>query len=264
MSIAVVARHDAKQLLRSQFFTAVVVVSLVACVGGVFAGSLLGAEQGPTSVLRLQLLTTWLVAGLALTFTGIFVGAAGLTSERKNDTLRLLGSLPLSRSDVLYGKALTRITVVTVGVCVGLAVSLAVVVLDAPVTATGRVLGFAAFTVAATAAYVAVGVAVSTVVTASRVRAVTAAVFAGTVVWPRLCTIIIGVVDGERLVSLLKFAAVVTPFGAYSQVVSDQNAILAFEVDSIFLGSGVMAVVILVWMVVPLAVARRAFERRDI
>jgi ABC-type transport system involved in multi-copper enzyme maturation permease subunit len=211
-----------------------------------------------------ELLGMWMVAGPVVGFVGMSVGASGLAGERQNRTLRLLASLPIRRSELLYGKVLSRVTVVVVGVCAGLAVSLSALVIRTSAPAVGQAAGFAVFTVAVAVCYVTIGVAVSTLVAASRVRAVAVTVFVVTVVWPRAFSFGVEIFGSGPISSVLKFLATLTPFGAYSQVVSDQNAILAFEVDSVLLGSGTMATVLFAWTVLSLVVARRGIERRDI
>lgn len=264
MSTGVVAGHDVRRTLRSRVFVGLVGVSLVVCVAGLLAGQLLGTGRDSVSALRVQLLGMWMVAGPVVGFVGMSVGASGLAGERQKGTLRLLASLPIRRSELLYGKVLSRIAVVVGSVCAGLAVSLSALVIQTPVPAAGRVAGFAFFSVAVAVCYVTVGVAVSTLVAASRVRAVAVGVFATTVVWPRVFSFGVEMFGGGPVEFALKFLATLTPFGAYSQVVSDEAAILAFEVNSPLLGSGAMAVVLFVWTVVSLAVARRGIERRDI
>lgn len=261
MSVRVVAGHDLRRIWRSRGLVGLVVVSLVVFVGGYLIGGLLGSGQGPASVVRLRLLAIWLVAGPTVGFVATVVGAAGLAGEREARTLRLLASLPLSRTQLVYGKTLTRMSVVTVAVALGTFVSLVAVSLGSTVTPTGRLVVFAGFTLAVTVSYVAVGVAVSTVVSADRVRAAAVAVFVATLVWPRLMGFGVKTFDSEWIELLCKFLGTLTPFGAYSQVVSDQNAILAYEPTSAVLGSGVMALVIIAWTVGSLLVARHQFPK---
>ena len=264
MSTEVVAGHDIRRTLRSRVFVGLVGASVVVCVAGLLVGGLLGEGQSSVSALRMQLLGMWMVAGPVVGFVGMSVGASGIAGERQNRTFRLLASLPIRRSELLYGKVLSRVAVVVVSVCAGLVVSLSALVIGTPVPAVGQVAGFAVFTVAVAVCYVTVGVAVSTLVTAGRVRAAAIVVFAVTVVWPRVFSFGVEMFGSGPVSSALKFLATLTPFGAYSQVVSDEAAILAFEVDSVLLGSGTMAAVLLAWTVVSLAVARLGIERRDI
>ncbi|MEZ3144242.1 ABC transporter permease subunit [Halobaculum sp. MBLA0143] len=264
MSTEVVAGHDIRRTLRSRVFVGLVGASIVVCVAGLLVGQLVGTGRDPVSALRVQLLGMWMVAGTVVGFIGVSVGASGIAGERQNRTLRLLASLPIRRSELLYGKVLSRVTVVVVSVCAGLVVSLSALVVGTPVPAMGQVTGFAVFTVAVAVCYVTVGVAVSTLVTASRVRAVAVVVFTVTVVWPRAFSFGVEIFGSGPISSALKFLATLTPFGAYSQVVSDEAAILAFEVDSALLGSGTMAAVLFAWTVLSLVVARRGIERRDI
>ena len=261
MSVRVVAGHDLRRIRRSRGLVWLVVVSLVVFVGGYLIGGLLGSGQDPASVMRVRLLAIWLVAGPTVGFVATVVGAAGLAGEREARTLRLLASLPLSRAQLVYGKTVARAGVVTAAVTLGTFVSLTAVAAGTPVTSTGRLVGFAGFTLAVAVSYVAVGVAVSTVVSADRVRAVAVGVFVATLVWPRIMGFGVETFGSERIELLCQFLGTLTPFGAYSQVVSDSGAILAYEPTSAVLGSGVMALVILAWTVGSLLVARHQFPK---
>ena|GEM_PF-2251554 len=257
MSLWVVVRHDVRRITRSRGLVALVTVSLVVFVGGYLIGGLLGSGRDPASSARLQLLGIWLVAGPTVGFVATLVGAAGLAGEREARTLRLLASLPLSRTQLVYGKALARVGVVVVAITPGTVISLTAVAVNCP--AVGQFLGFAAFTLAIAVSYVAVGVFVSTVVSPGRVRPVAVGVFAATVVWPRLAGFGVETFGSERVELLWKVLGTLTPFGAYSQVVSDSGAILAYEPTTPLLGAGVMAVIVLVWTAVPLLLARHSF-----
>lgn len=260
MSVRVVAGHDLRRIRRSRGLVGLVAVSLVVFVGGYLIGGLLGSGQEPASVVRVRLLAIWLVAGPTVGFVATVVGAAGIAGEQEARTLRLLASLPFSRAQLVYGKTVARVGAVTAAVTLGTFVSLTAVAVGSPVTPTARLVGFAGFTLAVAVSYVAVGVAVSTVVSADRVRAAAVGVFVATLVWPRLMGFGVEAFGG-RIELLCQFLGTLTPFGAYSQVVSDGGAILAYEPTSAVLGSGVMALVLLAWTVGPLLVVRHQFPK---
>jgi len=265
VSVLDVARHDLLAVRRSLLLKTVLVAVGLAPVAGIALGFALTDEVTP----RFLLLSTWLVVGFVVPFVATLTAATAIAANLEAGRLRLLLSGPTERGEALLGTLCSRLTVVTVPLALGLAGFAAVfAALPQPVQ-PGRLAGFAAFTLAAAAAYVSIGLAVSAA-TRSQTRAVGTALgaFVVTLFWPRIAGILGSLLAGDSglLLSATAFDVLgrLSPFGAYSQVISDPGAIYGIEVTTPLLGAGAMAVVLLGWIVGPLAVGYRRFSRVDL
>lgn len=264
MSLPEVARHDLLVVRRSLLLKAVLTVLLAAPIGGVLVGFGLGTE--PT--FRFLLLSMWLVVGGTIPLVGVLAAAPAVAGARDAGRLRLLLSTPTERATVVGGVLCSRLLLVvgslTVGLCLGVAGLVAVV----PQVGPGRLVGFVLFTLLMATAYVSLGLAVSvTVDTATRALVGSVALFVGTLLWPQVASVLHGIVtDLGVAVPATAFQVLgrLSPFGAYSQVISDTGAIYGVAVTTPLLGSGVMATVLVAWATLPLVIGTRRFARADL
>lgn len=264
MSVGDVARHDLLVIRRSLLLRVVLGVVVTAPVGGVLLAFGLGSDPN----FRFLLLSMWLLVGSAVPLVGVLAAAPAVAGARDAGRLRLLLSTPTNRSTVVGGVLCSRLLVVVGSLALGLCVALPVLVAVSPQVAPGRLAGFVVFTLLATATYVSLGVAVSATVD-SATRALTGAValFVGTVFWPQVATILQGVVADLGVAAppaVFHVLGRLSPFGAYSQVISDTGAIYGVEVTTPLLGSGAMAAVLVGWATLPLAISVRRFVEADL
>jgi ABC-type transport system involved in multi-copper enzyme maturation permease subunit len=264
VSVTEVARHDLLVVRRSLLLKAVLVVLLAAPVGGVLVGFGLGDDPG----FRFLLLSTWLVVGGAVPLVGVLAAAPAVAGARDAGRLRLLLATPIERATVAAGVLCARLLVVVGSLAAGLCACVVVFLALPAQVAPGRLAGFVLFTLAVGVTYVSLGLAVSVTVD-SATRAVVGAVglFAGTLLWPQVASILHGVladlgVPAPRVA--FQLLGRLSPFGAYSQVISDPGAIYGVAVTTPLLGSGAMALVLTLWATVPLALGVRRFARIDL
>ena len=264
MSLTEVARHDLLVVRRSLLLKAVLAVLLAAPVVGVFVGFGLGSDPS----FRFLLLSMWLVVGGVVPLVGVLAAAPAVAGAREAGRLRLLLSTPTERATVAGGVLCSRLLVVVGSLAVGLCAGVVALVAVTPQLAPGRLAGFVLFTLLVATAYVSLGLAVSVAVgSATRALVGSVVLFVGTLLWPQIASVLHGIVT-DLGVAAPEAAFLVlgrlSPFGAYSQVISDPGAIYGVEVTTPLLGSGVMAVVLALWATLPLALALRRFSRSDL
>ena len=263
MSVGTTARQDLLVARRSKLWQASVVGGLVVTLGGILVAQVLGGNQQSSPSFRFLVLIVWLTSGVLLPLGGILLGAASIAGERTDETLRTIGSLPITRDAFVHGKLLARLVTAESGVIVGLLVLFGATSVTGVQFDVARFVTFATYTGLVVASYVCLGVAVSSR-TATRSRAVTTALigFLCTAVWPRAVTLLAAAVGFDGVGVLL--LARLSPFGAYGQLVSDPGAILSVKVTTPLLGSGMMTAILLMWTVIPVFAARRWFRGADL
>lgn len=264
MTVRELIHTDLLVARRSGVARTVVVGATLAFLVGVLVGRFLGGDADSPASFRFQMLTIWLTAGLIVPLAGVLVGAGSVAGERDDQTLRLLATLPIRTHSVVYGKYIARLLVLEAGVVVGLVAATLLLLSGRSSIEPGQLAGFALFTMLVVASYVAIGVGISTRAgTTVRAWAGAMIVFIGTVAWPRAVELLSGAAGfGDSF--FVTVLARLTPFGAYSQVVSDSGAVLFAESSSPLVGSGAMAFVILLWTVGSIVAGREWLARSDV
>lgn len=116
-----IARKDFQDAVQSRALWALVGVFVVLSVGSSFAYTeapmLFGEPEGPTFQ-GLVLFTVGLL-GLFVPIAAIVVCYKALAGERESGSIKLLLSLPTTRTDVLLGKVVGRTGVLTAGIGLG-------------------------------------------------------------------------------------------------------------------------------------------------
>lgn len=261
MSISDVARHDLLTIRRSLLLKTVLLVLGAAPVVGIAVGVALSDDLTP----RFLLLSMWLVVSGIVPLVALLTTAPTIAAGRESGRLRLLFTSPIDRLALVAGTLCSRLFVVEGALLLGFAcASGSLLALSLPVS-LGALAGFVGFTLLLAVTYVSLGVAISTTTT-SQTRAVGLAlgVFIATLFWPRIAGILHTVLTTATglPVSETTFDIVgrLSPFGAYSQVISDAGAIYGVEPTTPLLESGSMATVLVAWAVVPLLVSYRRFS----
>lgn len=261
MSVTDVARHDLLVVRRSLLLKTVLLVLGAAPLVGIAVAFALSDD--PTA--RFLLLSMWLVVGGAVPLVALLTTAPTVAAGLECGRLRLLFTSPVNRLALVAGTLCSRLLVVESALLLGFACAVAMLFsLSLPVS-LGALAGFVGFTLLLTVTYVSLGVAVSTL-TSSQTRAVGAAlgVFAATLFWPRIAEILHTLLTTAFGVHLSEttFEVVgrLSPFGAYSQVISDAGAIYGVAPTTPLLKSGAMAAVLVGWAVVPILVSYRHFS----
>lgn len=297
MNSVIVARKDFEDVVRSKLIW--MVLGLFVFLMGiiVFAGANLGEEEiGTDAFVGLFAdLGAWLMVPLI----AVMLGYMAIVGERQSGSLRVLSGLGLGRADILTGKITSRalaMTVVTVvAMVVGLAMTLAVgAAFDAWLFAR-----FAGLTLLLALMFTSIAVAISAT-TATRYRAMGGALGAYllfAILWHPIAAGIHYVIKGALPVyeapTWYFLLTRLNPLEAYNQVISvwidqyvwglfgwvnivenldgdvsdPQYLLLTNRVEGelpFYLTDWFAAVILLAWIVVPLAVAYWRFGRVDL
>ncbi|WP_248908108.1 ABC transporter permease subunit [Halocatena marina] len=262
-----VLRHDLTVVRRTIAGKLLLALSLGAMFGGIIAGHVL--SNGPLTADFLAL-SLWLIVGTVVPFGALLTTAVTIAADRDSGRLRLLFGTPLTKTDVYVGTLASRVVTVSASVVVGFVlVGLIVLLLPADVSPSS-LFGLAAFTLLLCVAYTSVGIAVSAV-SSTRLRAVGVALgfYVWAALWPHIVSTIAeseGPPYGEltTLERIAHFVGTLSPFGAYSQIVTPPRAIYAESVSGPLLAPPMMSLILIVWAVVPVSVGYWWFSRVDL
>jgi ABC-2 type transport system permease protein len=276
VSWLVVARKDFEDAVRSRMLWVITAVFLVFTAGAVYVRkAVLGDVPGLPDAT--QFLTE--PSSLIIPLTALVVAYLAIAGERESGSIKILLGLPHTRGDVVFGKLVGRTLVVTAGILVafaGAALTMLALFGELPVV------DFLLLTlVTAFFGLTYVGIAIgASAFTATRSRAMAlaiAAFFLFQVVWDLVPLGVYYAVEGAlpsgALPAWYHFVRVLNPNTAYGQtadiVFSGTGPVVPAEALA---GSSVPfyvqnwfgLVILLFWLVVPVALGYWRFERADI
>ena len=285
MSLAAVARKDFRDSVRSRWLWALSVLFVLFAAGLAYAFTAIpGLGSVPGEVTTLGLLSFLLgPAGFFVPVIGMMIGYKAIVGERETGQLKLLLSLPHSRSDAVVGKVLGRSLSLSVGVLVGFAVAVVIVIARvAEFDPTAYVL-FVLLTLVFGVVYVSIGVGISSL-TASSSKALALAILflaAFEFLWGLVILALRFVANGFSLSfqqlaeppEWARFLGVLSPGDAYGNAagalipdlsevqasVGSENAPEAFYLQDWF-----GLVVLAFWMTVPLVLGYLRFRSTDL
>ncbi|NUB90534.1 ABC transporter permease [Haloterrigena sp. SYSU A121-1] len=298
MSSTLIARKDFEDAVRSKLVWAVMGVFLfLMALVAVSASTQDLSEVEPTQLI----VTVTNIGGLLfIPIVSLIVGYMAIVGERQSGSLRVLFGLSHSRWDVFVGKFVSRLGVVFVAtlLTVALTVGMAVAMFDS--VPLGTYLGYSALTILLGLAFAAIAVGVSAVST-SRMQAMGGAIGSYVVfslIWHPLVAgvhyLLEGSMPGLEAPEWYFLLLRLNPLDAYRQVSSElagefiwgiigmENIVedipdAAFEnPDTLLLSNRVSgdlpfylsdwfaAVVLLAWIVVPLAIGYWRFNGADL
>jgi len=240
------------------------------------------------------------VLGTVVPIVAILIAYASVTGERESGSLKVLLSFPHARRDIIVGKAVGRSAVVAVPIVIALAAATIVLLLTSLSMDPRSLAAFGAATILLGVAFTSIAVAISAIVATSR-RAIVGSVgvyVLSTVFWDFLSGTLIdqlfqrSELAGETALKLqvqlgLKIA---NPTQAYNALVSGAagNTPAAYSLFRGLLGGlfgnpkrqqaiellgdpapivfqpPSIAIALLLWAVVPVAVGALLFERTDL
>jgi len=211
----------------------------------------------------------WLATLIPL--VGILLGYNAVASERQSGALLLSLSLPHSRRDVVLGKFLGRTGAFAAAIVASMIAAGFLVVYPFGDLEVPRSLAFVGLTVAFAAIWTGLGTAVSLAVATKRRALVLGLVllFVFVFVWDAAATALefglnrAGIIDGS-LPAPARFVFGLEPGNAYERVTDGFLDPSASVEGPWYLGEWVGLVVLGGWIVVPLWLAFRRFERRDL
>jgi ABC-2 type transport system permease protein len=299
MSTFAVAKKDFKDVRRAK--TLWLLIGLLGLISGLLAYVFQGSTGTPDTEVVQNLFQS--IAGINAILLPIVVLIAtylAIAGERESGSIKFLLGLPNSRRDVVLGKLLSRLGMVTVAVAVMFFVALIIALYRFAVFPVGVFVGVFAMTVLYGAVFVSVAVAVSAL-TSSRSRAVAAAV--GTYFVSILVFFLPGInvrqivrfINEDVLglganIDLYQFVQYVSPFFAFQKalnlVVPERMQSEFFRSQRVdgparggregyeaaveavnlpfYLSNEFGLVILAVWLVVPLALGYWRFERADL
>lgn len=279
MSVDVVARKDFADAVRAKtLWVLVALFTLVISLASWFFGDAQAAGGGVAGdALILSLL---IPCSILLPAIGIMVGYKAIVGERTSGSIKLLLSLPNERRDVLFGKFLGRSGVVAAAVTLGClfgAVVFAVFASSFPIT---EYVLFVLLTIALGVVFVAIAVGFS-----ASTRSDTVAIIGGiglallfTLLWDIL-TLVVGIVindvsdmSAESVFEIQVFLNSINPSNAYgtlarellSEGAQGGGGGLPAAIDGFYTEPWFAVVVLLVWLVAPLALGYWRFETAEL
>lgn len=165
MSLPVVARKDFEDAVRSRW-----VLGLSALFALVLSAAVYVLPGGAsTSALFNSLVVRDLFVTLLVPLIGVVIAYNSVVGERTTGSLKLLLSLPHSRSDVVFGKVAGRAAALAVPIVVAFVVPFVVALVTALSLAPGVYVGYVLFTVLLGTAFVAIAVGFSAGVASGRI-----------------------------------------------------------------------------------------------
>lgn len=266
MSVRTVARKDLADAGRSKSLWAVTLLVLFMTAG---ITALVGTASDQSTVQVFQI--AFQLAVVTLPIVALVLAKGAITGERESGSLRVLLSLPPSRQDVLLGKFLGRTALMLVATLVG-GVATGLVVVTTLGGGLDLLVPFVASLGLMTVAFVAVGVGISAS-SASDGRATAFAVSAYMLLvalWNliqagvQFAAVEFGLIEAGSQPGWLEFLGVFPPnraaVAAYESAVAGGRFFAADPFASVWFP----VVVLLAWIVVPVAFGYLRFRDADI
>lgn len=267
MTTADVLRHDLTVVARTNLGKLLVVLSLGATLGGVLVAHAL--SNGPLTGDSL-VLSSWLVAGTVLPLGALLTAAVSISADRESGRLRLLFGTPMTKLDLYIGMFISRIIAICASLFIGFTITgLLVILLLADVNATDY-WELGGYTLLLCIVYTSIGISVAAI-SSTQVRAVGGALafYVWSAFWPQVVSQVLepgGPRPGEptSTETVAHFVGTLSPFGAYSQIVTPGRAIYAEPVTGPLLGTPMMLAILVVWAVGPVLIGIWWFSRTDL
>jgi ABC-2 type transport system permease protein len=279
MSWQAVAQKDFRDAIRSRLMIAVAVLFVAFTGGGVALGSAFGFDSGAVVFLILNVFLRG--SSIFIPLVAIGIAYRAIAGERDSGSLKILLSLPNSRLDVVAGKFLGRSAVVGVAIVIGfIAMLLATAItFDGDIPAD-VILMFMLASLLLGIVFVSLAVGVSASSDSTFMAAISG--FGLFVIfrfaWGGIVLLLRYAANGFELPSIgaappewAQVLNVVNPMQGWRQAtewllrrVSEQQQAQQTAVDAFYLEPWFGFVVLLLWIVVPLAIGYYRFESADL
>lgn len=267
MTVADILRHDLTVVRRNGVGKLLVALSLGVTLGGVLVGYAL--SNGPLTGDSL-VLSSWLVAGTVFPLGVLLTAAVSISADRESGRLRLLFGTPMTKSDLFVGVLLSRVVATCASLAAGFTITgLLAALLSVDVNATAY-WALGGYTLLLCIVYTSAGIAIAAI-SPTRLRAVGVALafYVWSAFWPQIVSQVAepgGPRPGEptSTETVAHFVGTLSPFGAYSQIVTPSRAIYAESVTGPLLATPTMLVILVVWSVVPGLVGFWWFSKIDL
>lgn len=286
-----VARKDFQDAIRSRLLVGLMMLFLAVVLGGTALFIRLGDTSGFDGVQAALLLVNRFRSGLLIVvpspvktivpIAAIAASYRSIAGERDTGSIKLLLSLPHSRGDALVGKFLGRSAVVTLPVVVGVVLAIVYTLFEVGALSLTVFLPFVLATLAYVTVWVAIGVAVSAAASSTSRAALggIAALAVFKYLWGLLNDIVVYVIAngasgpfiGQSTPAWSQYLRRLTPEAAYDDAVitflraTTGEQVPAQPADTSLMLQDEWGVVLLVlWIVLPLAVAYLRFEGAEL
>lgn len=286
-SVRAIARKDFQDAVRSWLFWGLSLfffMLLVALTGAIsyFAGDVILAEEATTEVLISQVFS---IASFVIPVIALVLGWKSIVGERESGSLKILLSLPHSRKDVILGKLVGRAGVLSLSLVVAFVLAaLPVAALLGTFDVTDYI-GLLLVSILYGIAYTSIAIAVSSLFRSTTFAAAAAfGVFVlYYIVWGAVATAVGLLVmfdylpESETIAEATMLFQNFNPNSAYGNVLSLVTSVAELDDESVaaleamfdgsipfYLQDWFALVVLLFWIVVPIAAAIYRFDRTDL
>lgn len=285
MTILTVAKKDFQDSARSRWLWALSVLFIL-FVGGLsyLFTSISGlggvGQEDVTTVALLFALSG--PSGFLVPIIGIMISYKSIVGERESGTLKILLSLPHTRRDAILGKLLGRSLSLSIAILIGFVIGLAVFVIQVAELDMAAYASFLLLTLFFGVVYISIGVGLSSATGSTSKALALAVVFIVLFefLWGFVPVVILFVVNGFDLEAVdlvdqpewAEFLGSIAPGTSYSNAAA---AILPEDPrtpqapaeaggDPFFLQNEFGLVILLAWLVIPLAVGYLRFDAADL
>jgi len=285
-SVRAVARKDFQDAVRSWMFWGLSLfffVLLVAVTGTIsYFGEDIAAEGATTEALVLFVSQ---ITRLVIPLIALILGWKAIAGERETGSIKILLSLPHSRTDVVLGKLLGRSAVLSLSLVIGFVLAAVPVAALLGTFDVTDYVGLLVVSVLYGVAYTALAITVSSLIRSTTLAA--AAAFGIFVlfyaVWPALVFAAVLLIafeylpDSDLVAELVLLFQSLNPNAAYGNVLSLVTSVAELDEDAVaqleatfdgsipfYLQDWFALVVLLAWIAVPIAIAAYRFDRVDL
>ncbi|MGQ3412977.1 ABC transporter permease [Natrinema sp. LN54] len=294
-SVRAVAKKDFQDSIRSWLFwgLSVFFFTLMAALAGFISWA---NPDDLTTIGFISLVSQ--VCKLVIPLIALILGWKSIAGERETGSIKVLLSLPHSRKDVLLGKLLGRTAVLTLSLIIGFLIGMVAVAFAVSEFSFPAYIAFLAMTIVYGLAYMSIAVSLSSLTRSTTMAG--AAMFGVFVlfyiVWNSIQTALgllmnRGYIDGvtymatdftgqqverTRLPDWAQFINMVDPGNAYQNTITLFSSLSSDSIGTtfneaafpdglpFFLQDWFSCIILLFWIVVPIAVALYRFDRVDI
>lgn len=281
MSWAIVAQKDFRDAGRSKMLWAVSVLFVLFAAGMAYLYAQIPAlQQGGGNEIATTNLLLFLQTpvGIFVPIIGLMLGYKAIAGEIENGNVKLLLSLPHSRTNVVLGKLIGRISVLTIATVVGFTVALGVVLALYPEFSAVEYVQFTLLTLLFGGAYVSIGIGLSSLTKSTAKAGV--GVFSVFVLfnwlWGYIPNLLNWAINGSFLFAegspdwYLVFGRL-SPNGAFNGALMPllelspiQQQILGQTGDAFYLSWWFSLLLLIGWIVLPIALGSYRFQSMDI
>lgn len=268
MRWSVIAKHEAAESANGRAIRFLLGLLVLVCAFGGYLYPVLGQEPHTTAHAT-GFLTDWMA--MLVPLVGIVIGYNAIVTERKSGALFLSLSLPFSRGDIVLGKFIGRMAVVSAGIVSGLLIAGGLVVYPFGELDLLPYLGFILLTVVLGAIYTGIGVAISMVAPSKQVATVGAfgVYFLFVLIWNELQQAVEFVltsldIGSGDLPGSADFILASEPGTVYDRLIAgflDPSQSLE---GAWYLGEWMALVLLVIWALLPLGIAYRRFAGVDL